>query len=70
MCEQRQAAAVRMLLGFFALGVFAFEVSRRYVQRLVPEAIRVHPRVVCANLPFADQTIEIEGKRPLWSRVG
>ena len=35
LCVQRQAAAVRMFLRFFGFGVFAFEVSERYVQRFV-----------------------------------
>ena len=33
----RQAAAISVLLGFFRLSILAFEVSERYVQRLVPE---------------------------------
>jgi hypothetical protein len=38
LCVQRQAAAVRMFLGFFRLGILALEIGERYVQRLVPEA--------------------------------
>ena len=37
-CAQRQAAAVLRFLSFFRLGVLAFEVPKRYVQRLVAEA--------------------------------
>jgi hypothetical protein len=35
--RKRQAAAVGVLLRFFRLSILAFEVSERYVQRLVPE---------------------------------
>ena len=38
LCVQRQVAAVRMFLRFLGLGVLAFEVSERYVKRLVLEA--------------------------------
>ena len=34
---QRQAAAARMLLRFFGLGVLALEIGDGHVQRLVPE---------------------------------
>ena len=38
LCVQRQAAAVRVLLGFFRLGILAFEIGERHVQRFVTEA--------------------------------
>jgi len=38
LCVQRQAAAVRMFLRFFRLGILALEIGDGYVQRLVPES--------------------------------
>jgi hypothetical protein len=37
LCVQREAAAVRMFLGFFRFGILAFEIGERYIQRVVPE---------------------------------
>ena len=39
LCVQRQAAAVRMFLSFFRLGILALEVGERHVQRFVPRRI-------------------------------
>jgi hypothetical protein len=38
LCIQRQAAAVRMFLRFFRLGVLAHHIGERDVRRLVTEA--------------------------------
>jgi hypothetical protein len=38
LCVQRQAAAVRMFLGFFRFGILAFEMSDCHVERFVTQA--------------------------------
>ena len=38
LCEQRQAAGVRMFLSFVRLGIPAFEVCEGHVQRLAARA--------------------------------
>ena len=38
LCVQRQAAAVGVILRFLGLGVLAFEVGERHVQRFVTES--------------------------------
>ena len=55
---QRQAAPVGMLLRFFGLGVLAFEVSKRHIQRLVDESYAdTFVDATRANFRFADNTI-------------
>lgn len=43
---ERQTAAICVFLSFFGLGILAFEVGERYVQRFVPKADAVGWRLL------------------------
>jgi hypothetical protein len=54
LCVECQAAAVRMFLSFFRLGILALEIGERYIQRLVPEANSLLIDATPANYRLAD----------------
>ena len=56
LCVESQATAIGVLLGFLGFGIFAFEVSKRYFQRLVTESdLNDSADAACVNFLVADE---------------